>query len=276
MISTDERAAIETSPYSGQHATAIGDDDSPIKDPESSMAAIYLIRHAQASFATGNYDRLSARGHEQARLLGEYLAYALPTLRSVHCGTLIRQMETAQAILEARRGAGLDAPAIEADVRLNELDVDNQFSYLIPRMADPDGELRVLLGQARSSSRAYQKLLRRVYAHWQDLAEGIEHVESWNDFAARVRAAVRDIVRKAVPGGNAIVVTSGGVIATIAQQVLRLPKQGAYPLFEALWNCSISQLLHDRERLSLASYNECSYLRVLEKVHGKQALVTFR
>ena len=33
------------------------------------MAAIYLVRHGQASFGAVDYDQLSARGEQQAQLL---------------------------------------------------------------------------------------------------------------------------------------------------------------------------------------------------------------
>ncbi|HEX5612745.1 MAG TPA: phosphoglycerate mutase family protein, partial [Burkholderiales bacterium] len=38
------------------------------------MAELYLVRHAQASFGTEDYDRLSELGRRQARWLGEYFA----------------------------------------------------------------------------------------------------------------------------------------------------------------------------------------------------------
>ena len=34
------------------------------------MPIVYLVRHAQASFGTENYDRLSERGRRQSRWLG--------------------------------------------------------------------------------------------------------------------------------------------------------------------------------------------------------------
>ena len=36
------------------------------------MGRLLLVRHAQASFLSQNYDQLSPRGETQARLLGEY------------------------------------------------------------------------------------------------------------------------------------------------------------------------------------------------------------
>jgi broad specificity phosphatase PhoE len=239
------------------------------------MASIYLIRHGQASFGTDDYDRLSTAGHRQAQLAGEYLAHAAPQVQIVLSGTLRRQRETAEGILEARRAAGLAVPVLEVDQRFNELDIEGQFTHLLPTMTDEGGELQRLQVEAKHSSRQYQKLLRRVFAHWQQ-AEAIAEIESWQSFESRVRMALEDVRKRALPGSNAVVVTSGGVIATIAHRILGLSREGAYPLFEALMNCSITQLLHDQERISLLSYNECSYLRVSERALGERGLMTFR
>jgi phosphohistidine phosphatase SixA len=38
------------------------------------MALVFLVRHAQASFGTHDYDRLSELGRQQSRWLGEYFA----------------------------------------------------------------------------------------------------------------------------------------------------------------------------------------------------------
>ena len=38
------------------------------------MGSMYLVRHAQASFGTDDYDRLTETGFTQARLLGAYFA----------------------------------------------------------------------------------------------------------------------------------------------------------------------------------------------------------
>ena len=38
------------------------------------MGVIYLVRHAQASFGTADYDRLTPIGFTQAELLGAYFA----------------------------------------------------------------------------------------------------------------------------------------------------------------------------------------------------------
>ena len=49
-----------------------------------------MVRHAQASFGTDDYDRLSELGHRQSRWLGEYLAERQLTFARVVTGTLRR------------------------------------------------------------------------------------------------------------------------------------------------------------------------------------------
>ena len=60
------------------------------------MGRLFLVRHAQASFLSQNYDQLSALGETQARLLGEYWARRKMTFDRVCVGPAIRHRQTAQ------------------------------------------------------------------------------------------------------------------------------------------------------------------------------------
>jgi broad specificity phosphatase PhoE len=99
-----------------------------------------------------------------------------------------------------------------------------------------------------------------MFQHWQSLPEPAHRVESWAAFAARVDGALQDLVRTSSAGETTIVITSAAVIATVVGRVLGLPADAVCPLFEVMMNCSVTRLLHDRERVSLSSFNECSYL----------------
>ena len=68
------------------------------------MALLFLVRHAQASFGSTDYDRLSELGHTQARWLGEYFREREIKFKRVLTGTLARQQDTARAILRLGRG----------------------------------------------------------------------------------------------------------------------------------------------------------------------------
>ena len=73
------------------------------------MGAIYVVRHAQASFGTEDYDRLSQTGFAQARLLGAYFALRNIRFDAAYTGTLRRHAETAQGIFDGHAGYG-DGP----------------------------------------------------------------------------------------------------------------------------------------------------------------------
>lgn len=239
------------------------------------MASIFLIRHAQASFGTEDYDRLSPLGIQQARIAGEFLARTAGPITRIVAGPLRRQRDTATEIAAKLREARGDAPRVETDPRLDELRIDEHIARIAPTLTDPSGELAADLAASKTSSPSYQKLIRRVFMHWQHLLEEAEP-ESWPAFAARARGAIREITLRGARGGTTIAVSSGALIATITQQVLGLPDSAAYGLFEALKNCSITHFLHSGERVSLSSFNDTTYLAALDMGRGATSLITYR
>jgi hypothetical protein len=41
------------------------------------MTTIYLVRHGQASFGAASYDQLSAKGEQQAQVVGDFFKHTL-------------------------------------------------------------------------------------------------------------------------------------------------------------------------------------------------------
>jgi broad specificity phosphatase PhoE len=238
------------------------------------MACALLIRHAQASFGTDHYDRLSALGTRQAILAGEYLRATAGPVARIISGSLQRQLATAEQIAARVVGPAGRRPEIEIDGRLDELDIDSQIEKIAPQLDDSGGELRKWLDGVRGSSFSYQKVIRRVFEVWQ--ADANFEGEGWLSFAGRVLAAWRDVMQRSATGDTAIVVSSAAVIATNAQQVMGLPDARVYPLFEAMKNCSITQMLHTRDRCSVSSFNETTYLSAMGIGGGETNLVSYR
>jgi broad specificity phosphatase PhoE len=82
------------------------------------VPVIHLVRHGQASADAADYDVLSTLGDQQARLAGQESARRGLRDPLIVSGTLVRQRDTAKALIEA---AGLTAvPRI--DPRWNEYD----------------------------------------------------------------------------------------------------------------------------------------------------------
>ena len=235
------------------------------------MATIYLIRHGQASFGADDYDKLSPIGLRQAALLGDYLRDCAIGLDAVYSGDLLRQRETAAQVL-ARQPAAV--PHV-IDPRFNEIDNEAQLRHLVPRLVAADPALQPVVEHGFKSSRHYQKLLEVVFRYW--VSPGCEHdgIQSWPDFCDDVRRALSDVMRVQGSGRTVAVFSSGGTIATLVGQVLGLNGAQTYPLFESMFNCSVTQLFYSGEKVSLSCFNDRSFLQLLGAQQGED-LVTYR
>lgn len=242
------------------------------------MAALYLVRHGQASFGTHDYDRLSSLGVRQAKRVGQYLHAIAGRPARIVSGSLVRHRDTAAEIARCQSSAqAAEAVPIQFDERFNELDLESLIAQFTPSLQDADGTLATLLSEASTSRSSYQKLVKRVFVHWQGLSEPVHPLESWSMFASRVSAALADLISISRSGETTAVVTSGGVIAALVQQVLALPEQAAYGLLEVQMNCAVTCLLHDRQRVSLSSFNESAHLvRVDAGDELSESLLTYR
>jgi broad specificity phosphatase PhoE len=239
------------------------------------MASIFFVRHGQGRFGTDDYDRLSSLGLRQARLAGEQLRRLVGRVDHLLSGTLKRQRDTAAEIAECFGAVDRQPMEVRIDPRLDELDVDGQIEHVLPLLPDPRGELQRLAVLGRSSSREYQKLLKRVYLHWQTLSRLPSNIETWEAFSARVASILHEIMKDSRSGDVTVLVSSGGVIAAAVQRLLASPDVSAYSLFEAMMNGSITHLIHNRQHISVSSFNEYAYL--LRDVSGSEReLLTYR
>lgn len=239
------------------------------------MASIFLIRHAQASFGTGDYDRLSPLGMVQADITGEFLAAAHAPITRLITGPLRRHRETSTQIAAKLREAGGPVPALETDPRLDELHVDAQIARLAPTLADPSGALAADLAAAKTCSRAYQNVIRRVFPHWQRVSDPSDP-DGWPVFLARAREVIHDIAARTGRGETTVAVSSAALIAVITHVVLGLPDRAAYGMFEVMKNGSITHFLHSGGRISLSSFNDTTYLAAPGVRRGGRSLITYR
>lgn len=212
------------------------------------MAEVVLIRHAQASAGTGDYDRLSPLGHEQAEWLGLWLrAHDLRFDRVFH-GSLRRHAETARAL----HGLGPDPIA---DPRFDE------FHYFTLQH-----EYQRLTGTAEARSREdFLVAFPEVLARWAagEIGRG---GETFAAFEARVTEALAEAAR---PGETTLIVTSGGVIGVILRQVLGLSDEATADIMLAVRNASIHRLNHEGGRLRLSLFNAHPHLDTADRAHAR-------
>ncbi len=221
------------------------------------MATVWLVRHGQAAFGSDHYDRLSDRGRQQARWLGEHLAaLGQAPVRAV-AGTLARQHDTAAEILQAM-GLG-DRVELREDAGLNEYDGESIYR------AHTGGADQV--DHQRRDFRDYWRTFRAAMQRWSeaDLA-GVP--ESWDQFGTRVRRAVDQVSAGAARDETLLVVSSGGAIGRLIADIMGAPASAAIELNLQFRNTGLCELIAGRNTLRLLSYNAIPHLAQPERQHA--------
>jgi broad specificity phosphatase PhoE len=231
------------------------------------MTRIYLVRHGQASFGTGHYDRLSPLGERQAVLLGQHLRRIGFRAGTWLSGSLDRQRSTLAALLQGLEGA----TAAEAHEGLNEYDHESILQAYLPRVMAERGLTQETLAPLLGDNRQFQGLFTQVMQHW---VEGTPHerppFETWKAFQARVQAGLEQLARS---GHERIVaVSSGGPISFAVQTALGLSIEKTLALNWSIYNASVTELRVRRDGLALAGFNNVSHLELA----GEPGLLTYR
>ncbi len=222
------------------------------------MSELYLIRHAQASFGSDNYDQLSALGADQSRWLGEYFAGQGLTFDHLVVGGMQRHRQTMDGILAGmREGIGTVSTDYRVHPGLNEYN----FKKLVAGFgrAFPEDELYRQILQQPTDKSAYYRLLRRVLSAWHD-DKIPEQEETWRQFNDRVAAAASLIRSLAEPGNRVLAVSSGGAISAFIGHVLTLSPEKVFDLNLQIKNTSISRFFFNRDKLNLYGFNAIPHL----------------
>lgn len=239
------------------------------------MGRLFLVRHAQASFLSQNYDQLSARGETQARLLGEYWAKRRVVFDRVCTGPAHRHRQTAQLVCESYREAGRDFPSASVMDEFHEFQGEAVLSQSLPELLVKDDRIREFHGALQNSTdeaskRAnFQRLFQAVISMWVDREIAPPGVESWLDFCDRVNRGLSTFLGKAKKGEVGVIFTSGGPVSVVVQRALHLSAQDTLQIAWMPRNCSFSEFLFSGDRFMLSSFNSFPHL-------DKESLLTHR
>ena len=215
------------------------------------MPLIALVRHGQASFGAADYDALSDLGRRQSGIVGAELGRRQLRDPELATGRLRRQRDTADLLAEA---AGC-ARRPRVDGRWDEYD----HLGLVRRYVEPER-----VEPAVRDSRAFQLLLDEALAAWS--SDG-----GWAAFAGNAAAALRDLAAALPSGRDAIVVTSGGVLAAVAASLLGAPPATAIALNRVAVNGAISTVVVGAQGAHLLSFNDHAHF-----TGPHRALLTYR
>jgi broad specificity phosphatase PhoE len=210
------------------------------------MGTLYLVRHGQASFGADNYDQLSPLGVQQCQRLGDYFAAKGRRFGAVITGTLVRQVQSQQAITAALAGTPepLRLPG------LNEYDSHAVISAFHPQpLPKPD---------TPELFRQHFRILRDSLAAWMAGRTQPAGMPSYAAFSAGVAAALAHVQSQCE--GDVLMVSSGGPISTVVGQVLGTAPETTIELNMRIRNSAITELSFNPKRHVLVSFNHLPHL----------------
>jgi broad specificity phosphatase PhoE len=230
------------------------------------MGHLFVVRHAQASFLSQNYDQLSELGETQSRLLGEYWARRRVMFDRVCTGPAMRHGKTAQIVGEAYRRSGLNFPEPAILHEFNEFNGEAVLSQSLPQLLAHNAKIRELHDALQNSrteteKRAnFQRLFEAVISMWAHGEMAPENVESWQEFCTRVNRGLTAVLANAKKGQVVAIFTSGGPLSVVAQRALHLSAQDTLRIAWMARNSSFSEFLFSGDRLTLSSFNSFPHL----------------
>lgn len=216
---------------------------------------LFLVRHAQASFGSGNYDRLSELGHRQARWLGEHFRARNLAFDRVICGRMVRHRETAEEIFH---GMGLDFSGPDLDPSWNEFD----FEAIVGAYLDLHPDQQPAPGASVGS---FSRLLRSALQAWTEDRLPGPLPERWTQFEERVRQGLAAMTAQPGDGRRILLVSSGGAIATALSHVLRAPPSAMVHMNLQLRNSSVSHLYFNARAVHFSGFNHVPHLDLPER-----------
>jgi broad specificity phosphatase PhoE len=214
------------------------------------VPTVLLVRHAQASFGSADYDVLSPLGVEQANVLSAALDRRNLNVTRIAAGTARRLRETAQPVASAR---GLE---IETDERWNEYETDEVLVHHAERSVSLEGT-----GDGGGiTSRDFQLVLDDALRGWVQAGAATAAGQTWPDFLATRTAALADFAAQLGSGETGIAFTSGGVLGAIGAHLLGEHADLFPRLNKVVVNSGITKLVVGRGGTSLIAFNEHGHL----------------
>jgi broad specificity phosphatase PhoE len=233
------------------------------------MAAIYLIRHGQASFGSTDYDKLSEKGCKQSLMLGQYWrSNVMPN--KFYSGDLLRHGQTLNCFAEGYQGEEIPMIIHSGFNEFDHVDILTNYNDQWQNFAKMSQEINLL----KDSNKTFQKEFSQALNRWLSGDNDHQYKESWPQFKARCIRALQDIIKQELANNRKItdglsnerkskdilVFTSGGTISVIVQHILKLSDQHALQINQQSRNTSVTKLLFSENMLSVDYLNNYSHL----------------
>lgn len=236
------------------------------------MTVIYLVRHGQASFSADNYDQLSDKGIQQAKLVGQYLQKKISRPNRIITGDMLRHQQTATHSINAFLSEETDANiSQQEDARWNEYDHQNILGAYNPELATPSSARQYLAQQAKPLEH-FKVLFINAIEQWMSADNNPAYSESFESFSRRVIGALKDVAEQNKTG-NVIIYTSGGPISLVVCYLLGMPLSRFIEVNWSLVNAGVTKIVTrgKARELTLSTLNEHD---IFEQ-HADKKLITY-
>jgi broad specificity phosphatase PhoE len=230
------------------------------------MGRVFLVRHAQASFLELDYDKLSATGEAQARVLGEYWARHKVAFDRICSGPRLRHRDTAKGVREIYAKYGMAFPESVVLDEFDEFQGDVVLEKSLVHLVETNSHIRELDAAVKTANsppqrrRNFQKLFDTVVTMWVSGELAVDGVESWDAFIARANRGLSQFLSTASKSETCAIFTSGGPVAVSVQRALRLSPQDTLQVAWMPRNCSYSEFLFSADRFTLSTFNSFQHL----------------
>lgn len=223
------------------------------------MGEICLIRHGQASFGAGNYDRLSEMGLLQSQILAGHLNVTGYRPSRIISGPLERHRSTASAVKETYMAHGIDLPQIEIMEEFREYDA----KAIIMETVRYIPSLKELVPKIYEDPESFRKLFSASMHAWVTESLDFKGIESFADLKKRVLSGMNRILELSDRGERAAVFTSGGPIVASLANALGISGVEAMKLNWQIVNTSVTRYVYDRDTFILSGFNSIAHLRMV-------------
>lgn len=223
------------------------------------MAAIYLIRHGQASFGKANYDQLSDKGIEQSKILGKSWSN-LNSPSICFTGSMKRHNQTFQGFCHGY------ASDVTKPIVFDELNEFNHEEILIKHNeAWKDIEyMNQLYAQMPDPKTSFNQDFVLAIKRWMSDEYQDDYTENWQQFKQRCINGLQHVIEQVqlsdVKHQHIAVFTSGGTISVILAHILGLDDLTSLKLNQLIRNTSISKVLFSGNNISVDYFNNYTHL----------------
>lgn len=229
------------------------------------MSKLYFFRHGQASLGASNYDVLSSKGREQAKILGKYLATNNLQFDRTFVGPLARQKDTYKAVFDSYDQEQMSFPKAKVVAGLKEHRGIETMKKALPELLEKNSFLRKLHKSSQENpDLAKTNMLLSFQYFLREWAAGnivVEDMPTWAEFREEVRQGLSLILSQTGKGENIAVFSSGGTISAITAECLGLTSEKKVAdLNFSIRNTAWTTFLYSNEKFNLLTFNELPHL----------------